>query len=161
MKLSRKYIKPAIFVLIALLIIIYLNKKNSNFNGSNIQGTDSNSNGVRDDVEEIIVNESKKSKKLKAALIQLAIAVQKAIETPLAALEINKDVDKAMDCLSYIFPDFDEYDRLSSIIEAETTNNAARAEAYLQYNLNLSGFTFYSGTADKNSCNFDVDSLEN
>ena len=120
-----------------------------------IKGTDSNSNGVRDDVEEMISKNYSKTEVMKLAAMQDARALQKAIENPENAMEISVLVSKAVDCAGSLSDKGVSFD-MGRAIEAETTNNAERAEAYLRFNLNLSGHVFSPSYDSAMACDFDV-----
>jgi hypothetical protein len=116
--------------------------------GTTIAGTDSNTNGIRDDIEVYIdLNYSIASQH--AAAMQSAKAMQEAllVDTTniVAVKEVNRKISRADHC---IYTKFDGSNnskqpaQVSQEIESITTNTKARLLAYLAFSKALDGMSW-------------------
>jgi hypothetical protein len=111
-----------------------------------LQGIDVNQNGVRDDVERYIAYTypEPSDAATRAALAQYAIPLQQALmdtadETK--ALEHEKDIDRATECLRYLHGSMPARGIRRSI-SLVLLNTSERSRAYLDYNAQLGGHVF-------------------
>jgi hypothetical protein len=109
---------------------------------SDIAGPDSNSNGVRDDIENWI-NAQKLSDSQKKALMQDARATQRTLLVDLndkAALQrAGEGLASSSNCGLIQFSPYATFSKLAGQIEAMTANTRQRAERYMKYNAARSG----------------------
>lgn len=155
-----KITKAAFLILfVALLIIGTLYRRLTPVKPAAL-GIDANTNGVWDDVDVAIATKMPESKKKRAALTQMARALQRGIENPDQAYSIADDADRALVCLDYVGWEYIEGD-ISDQVESELTNTPARAEAYLRFNLNLSGTVSPINDYKPGDCDFSVEEMEN
>ena len=144
-------------------------KPDETLNNSTILGVDSNSNGVRDDVEIFIVKQYKNEHKIVTEIgFQLARAYQKILDNPLDTEANDVALTDAMDCNKYFkrsaktFGDPVLIDRyIDEDFENLQLNRKSRVKAYWEFDAQLSGGVYESTTYDKlkEKCNFDVASL--
>jgi hypothetical protein len=113
--------------------------------GASLGGMDVNRNGVRDDIDRYIESKYVLPQERKAAM-QLARSLQQMLlanTSDAAALRATTEAGgKAIDCIFDTFSQEDGYQqgsRLSSALEALTTNTKARLQAYLAFNRAVSG----------------------
>jgi len=131
-------------------------------NNKTLAGIDSNSNGVRDDVERLIYD--KYDDKVQAAFMMYGAKVlQRAIEQPISeAKVIQKDFSKKTSCFLYLrnINNNIKEEGIESIsfLENKTVNTKERVRKYLDYNIALSGGVYGSKFEDevKASCSLGV-----
>lgn len=128
---------------------------------SALNGVDTNNNGIRDDVEIYIAANFGESQKKREGLNQLAISVQQGLvaTTVQQSMLAANNFTRSMECLSYINPDDESW----KSVQAIAVNTQARVEAWMQYQMRISGKIFPSRSIRewKSSCNFNPDSLSN
>jgi len=141
-------------------------------NNSTLLGIDSNDNGVRDDVERLIVQKYKDKHVIVREIgLQGAKAYQQIIDNPLDTEANHKALHDAMDC-SHYFKFTAKYAKLGDPVLIDhyvsTTyknlqlNTKSRLKAYIEYDKQLSGGVFTStklGLEERKNCSFDVESL--
>lgn len=121
-------------------------------NNSTLLGIDSNSNGVRDDIERWIYETYKDKHPIHIDIaMQAARAYKKVLETPEKAKEIHNDVVAAGDCESY-YRLYAKYFNEPLLVKNEITtkyfrekiyfNTNERMDTYIQYDTLLSGDTY-------------------
>lgn len=108
-----------------------------------IQGPDTNGNGVRDDIDNYIA-ERYKTPEQRAAATQYAASIQASLIVDTqdrAATKANSVRDmRAINCLGDLFLEKDmHFARVSSELLSITTNTKARLKAYLKYDKSLDG----------------------
>ena len=128
-----------------------------------LEGIDSDQDGVRDDIQRYITLTYPDSRKMKAALRQSAIALQKIIlESPdVESALYNTELEaRASECIRYIQPD--EGRKIDNMLMAEFLNTLDRSRAYLEFDAKLSGHVFGRKKISeyKTSCTFDPDTME-
>jgi hypothetical protein len=128
-----------------------------------LAGIDSDGDGIRDDIQRYIALTYPDSQKTRAALLQVVIALQKAIlESPdeESALNNTEDMHRASECNWYIHAAHSI--TMSDSLMAEYLNTEERSRAYLEYNSKLAGHVFGSRDFDeyRTSCTFDPDLME-
>jgi len=139
-------------------------------NDSTLLGVDSNSNGVRDDVERYLLDKYKDHHKIVSEIaLQSGRAFQIVLENPENARETTKLMSAAQDCNYYFRDDADYYgDPIlmdSNIMEYKfeelQLNTKERIKAYLEYNHNLSGgvYRLTPSSKAKAKCDFNVTNL--
>ncbi len=139
-------------------------------NNKTLLGIDSNSNGVRDDVERYLLNKYKDHHKIVSEIaLQSGRAFQIVLEHPENARETYKHISNALHCNMYFKDDADYYGDPILINEYITDykfediqlNTRERIEAYLEHNRNLSGSVLRMPTAleSKAQCDFNVTEL--
>ena len=128
-----------------------------------LEGIDSDTDGIRDDIQRSIAMTYPDSQKTRSALRQAAIALQNAIlNSPdeESALRNTEKEARASECIRYIHPDSGR--EIDNMLMAEFLNTPERSRAYLEFDSKLAGHVF--GTKDldeyKTSCNFDPDLME-
>ena len=112
-------------------------------------GTDSNNNGVRDDVEEKIVKKFKRPVE-QALMMQYAKIDQQILKDPVAAAKsdaLDQELFNTEACLGYLMDnhnvDFDrDYGNPINYLDGIVYNNKERIEAYLKYNQGKSGGSY-------------------
>ena len=124
-------------------------------NDATLEGIDSNSNGVRDDVERKIYE--KYPKKLHRALLmnRAKFYQQTMIQSIDNAKEVVKFSIKAINCQIYLGRldkdiDSDDWIKNTKYIKDLTFNTKERIRKYLDYNIALSGGTYGSSPRDWN-----------
>jgi hypothetical protein len=146
-------------------------------NDETLLGIDTNSNGIRDDVEIYIYNRFQgytNSKVEREIAMQWAKRAQQTLISPETAYEDKKYelTDKVLSCQFYYYNkyledvDFQEwlkYIKQHDIFNAEFEdiiyNTKERLEAYFKYNQSMSGHVFEDYKYTKDSCDFDPDPL--
>jgi hypothetical protein len=125
-----------------------------------ILGIDSNGNGVRDDVEEWINATYPNSEKARAALMSSAKFTQQSLDETRDPFVTAKGDELSLFCLWAVL-DRKEALKMSREIEARTVNTPERSEAYLRYNLSLSGHFFAEPNTGLEACDFDLSKMHN
>jgi hypothetical protein len=127
-----------------------LNRDNS------IAGTDTNANGVRDDVEAFITSNYTSSIQ-RAAAMQTARALQHALTvdtTDKSAVKVaDQEISKGINCIYSKFDGTNGSKRPAQVLqelESITTNTKQRLLAYLRFNKALDGTT--SALTDGDTC---------
>lgn len=141
-------------------------------NNATLLGVDSNSNGIRDDVERFIVIKYKDHHKIVTEIgFQGARVYQMIVENPLNTEENYKDLHDAMDCNHYYkftakYANNGDSVLIDHYIDSGyknlQLNTKARVKAYLEYDKQLSGGVYSAtplGEDEKRNCNFDVNAL--
>ena len=131
-------------------------------NNATLGGVDSNSNGVRDDVERNIYA-TYPVRLHRGLLMGGAIVLQEIMLRPVEeAKETQEGITKAINCHLYLMDfdseiDSDEFDWLT-FLENKTVNTKERIRKYLDYNIALSGGSYGSSPVDWNreSCSPEV-----
>lgn len=126
-----------------------------------LAGIDTNSNGIRDDVEIYIATHFNSSERLAKALGDFAAAGQRAMTAT------NRDQSfhaatmqsEAMECIEYVMPGSDAWKSVESAI----VNTPARFNAWMAHAARLSGGVIPGRPMRewKTSCSFDPDTLRN
>lgn len=121
-----------------------------------VEGIDSNSNEVRDDVDRWIAFNYPDSEKTRTALMQEAVAFQKAAivgknHDSLRALDVDKWNGNSIACLNYVVG-VDNMAAFSDRLLAETLNTSARIHAYDDYLALLPTFLTYDPPFGKAAC---------
>lgn len=125
-------------------------------------GTDSNANGVWDDLDDFINMSYASSEKIRRGLEELAKALQFAIDNPASSsgpadAEAIRD---AIDCLFYINGEAGGVSAKELLAVILATQE--RTDAFLQFDDQFRGSTLLGNTGDlKLACNFDPDILPN
>lgn len=125
---------------------------------ASLAGIDSDGDGIRDDIQRYIFLTYPDSRKIRAALRQAAVALQKIIlgspdvETALYITELEA---RASECIRYIRPE--DGREIDNMLLAEFLNTIDRSRAYLAYDSQLSGHVFGVRNIDeyRSSCSFD------
>jgi len=113
-----------------------------------LKGTDENSNGIRDDIDQLIEQKFSDTPELKRAAEQEARALQRFMEakTKEEALKFAEQIGRATSCtfkiLSHPVRDYEIRQALSKEIEAWTTNTRERLIKYLESSKLISGAYF-------------------
>ena len=123
-------------------------------------GIDSDSDGVRDDIQRYIYFTYPDEEKVRLALTQIAMEYQGLLSQandPDAAFNHATRMSRHGECLDYIQGEA-AADTLAAI-KAEILNTKERSLAFINYNNNLAGEIILGAPLQnwKNSCNFDVD----
>ncbi len=131
-------------------------------NNATLLGIDSNSNGVRDDVERKILTNYTKPIHAELMLAD-ARAHQEMLNDPVgSAIASQQKIQRTGDCNMYLMDKGLGVD-LGSVefIEKSMYNTKARVKAYLDYNIALSGGVYGRGPADwtEKACDFNVKAL--
>jgi len=141
-------------------------------NNSTLLGVDSNSNGVRDDVERWIYNKYKDKHPIHIDVaMQAARGYKLVLEHPERAKEIHDEVRKARHCQLYYQYNAKYFNEPLLIEETFSTkhlrkkiyfNTAERKSAYEQYDALLSGdsYTLPKFQERKKACDFDTSKYE-
>jgi hypothetical protein len=134
-----------------------------------LAGIDSDNDGVRDDVQRWIVMSYPNSEKTRAALQQMAKAMQNILLNAtdvVNARAYSLEEDKASDCISYVRKQVlgarssDAYN-VKREMDAIYLNTYLRTKVYLQYDAHLSGMFFAVPIDKSTSCNFNVALMPN
>jgi len=138
-------------------------------NDSTLLGIDSNSNGVRDDIERYIINKYNDEKIAVEIGFQYARAYNAVIENSVNALETMKVLDAAIDCDGYFSVHAERFgdplimqERVDSKkFESLILNTKERIKGYLEHDRALSGGVYTSLPAKerKNQCTFDAEQM--
>ena len=125
-------------------------------------GIDSDSDGVRDDIQRYIYFAYPDEEKVRVALTQVALEYQGLLSQsndPDAAFNHATRMSRHGECLDYIQGEA-AADTLAAL-RAEILNTKERSLAYINYNNNLAGEIILGAPVQdwKNSCNFDVDAI--
>jgi hypothetical protein len=125
-------------------------------------GIDSDSDGVRDDIQRYIYFAYPDEEKVRVALTQVAIEYQGLLAQSNdhdAAFNHATKMARHGECLDYIQGEA-AADTLAAL-KAEFLNTKERSLAYLNYNNQLAGEIILGAPLQswKNSCNFDVDAI--
>ena len=130
-----------------------------------VTGIDSDGDGVRDDLQRYIAQTFPSSARARAALRQMAKALQALVLVPAgdknAALNAGDRIARAADCLVYAMPQ--GAGDASDGLEAQLTNTDARLQAYFAANALCNGGLFSgSPNASKGAtCEVDLAQLPN
>ncbi len=121
-------------------------------NNSTLIGIDTNNNGIRDDVERMIIKDYPK-KLHTELLLDGAKEFQKIMEQSLGnALDLQKNISKVINCRTYLADidiDIASYNfNMIKYLENITFNTNDRAKKYLDYNIELSGGVYGSKSSD-------------
>jgi len=127
-------------------------------------GIDSDSDGVRDDVQRYIALTYPESEKIRAALTQYAITMQDALldaDDKEKSVRVAQNGTKSQACLWYVFGSVRLYGDARDDIMVKLLNTDERNYAYFAYNDQLGGEVFPGIPYDERSsaCEFEVDSL--
>jgi len=123
-------------------------------------GIDSDSDGVRDDIQRYIYFAYPDNEKVRVALTQIAIEYQGLLSQasdPDAAFNHATRMARHGECLFYIQGEISSDTRAA--LKAEFLNTRERSIAYIKYSNSLGGEMIFGAPVQdwKNSCNFDVD----
>lgn len=128
-----------------------------------IAGIDTDGDGVRDDIERYIALTYPESARTRAALTQIAVALQVALlasnnrDASLAAASARLN---AIDCLLFIHGTQTGRARFNEL-RAQILNTEDRTRAYITADNQLGGQVFEAGIDTKSLCNFDPDKMPN
>jgi hypothetical protein len=149
----------------------------SKTNDKTLLGIDSNSNGIRDDVEIYIYNRFQgytNSKVEREIAKQWARRAQQTLISPETAYEDGKRkfTERVIDCEYYYydvylknmnFQEYLKYTQKHDVFNAEfkdiVFNTKDRLKAYFKYNKSMSGHVFEGRKRTKEACDFDPDPL--
>lgn len=125
-------------------------------------GLDSDSDGVRDDIQRYIYYAHPNDEKIRVALTQIAIEYQGLLSQasdPDAAFTHATRLARHGECLFYIQGETSSDTRAA--LKAEFLNTRERSLAYINYSNTLGGEIILGAPVQdwKNSCNFDVDAI--
>lgn len=125
-------------------------------------GVDSDSDGVRDDIQRYIYCAYPDDEKVRVALTQIAIEYQGLLSQandPDAAFNHATRMARHGECVDYIQGEAAS-DTLAAL-KAEILNTKERSLAYINYSNSLGGEMIFGAPLQewKNSCNFDVDAI--
>ncbi|MDR4498499.1 MAG: hypothetical protein MRK02_11360 [Candidatus Scalindua sp.] len=125
-------------------------------------GTDSDGDGVRDDIQRYIYFTYPDDEKLRLALTHYAIEFQGVLADAHdreASYNHATNMSRHNECLFYL-KDEESFD-ISDALLAEILNTRERSIAYITYSDNLGGKTFKGAPMKewKDSCSFDVDAI--
>jgi hypothetical protein len=125
-------------------------------------GIDSDSDGVRDDIQRYIYFNYPENKTVRMALTQIAIEYQTLFSqagVPDAAFNIANRMARHGECLFYILDEasLDAH----AALKAEILNTKERSIAYINYSDSLGGEIIMGAPVKKwhKSCNFDIDAI--
>jgi hypothetical protein len=118
-----------------------------------LEGIDTNSNGIRDDVERKIIKRYKHNKLATALLLSGAKQYQAVLEQPLSnAQEIRKEISRYINCRVYLARFNSEIDSdnflVTRILKDMVYTTRDRTERFLEYNYALSGDSYGSGVKE-------------
>lgn len=125
-----------------------------------IAGIDSDHDGVRDDLQRWIAIRFKDSEKKRAALRQLAMAIQQELlsaDNPTQSIQDIARSLKATDCVSGVFGASNAGYRAVRELQAQTFNTADRSRAAIKVGSNFDGHESESMPLDQatSACAFD------
>lgn len=125
-------------------------------------GVDSDSDGVRDDIQRYIYFAYPDNEKVRVALTQIAIEYQGLLaqaSDPDSAFNHATRMARHGECVDYIQGETAS-DTLAAL-KAEILNTKERSLAYVNYSNSLGGKMIFGAPLQdwKNSCNFDVDAI--
>lgn len=134
---------------------------------SNVQGVDTNTNGIRDDVELAIFKEYPDSAKTRAVLLQYALALQMEVMQPIVnegtVVAVAQDGDRALNCIWSISSREDrnkfreETTRNEDFVKLRQLNTEQRKKAQHDfYQGNLASYT-----SPNEGCDLDLAALPN
>tara|TARA_B100002051_G_scaffold276205_1_gene323176 strand:+ start:1775 stop:2764 length:990 start_codon:yes stop_codon:yes gene_type:complete len=112
--------------------------------GSTLIGTDSDHDGVRDDIEKWIEQEFPDDTEVQNGLRQFAQATQQALvdaESEELSLQNHDEIDRARNCLYALMGLDDSYTNITKLL-AEILNTRERSLAYIKYDEQLAGKFF-------------------
>jgi hypothetical protein len=127
-----------------------------------IAGTDSDNDGVRDDVQRYIVLTYPSSETTRVGLTQAAQALQSALidaDNKAAAVTDAHTVYNAIECLSYTLASHARHTFM--LLLQQQVNTDTRTRAYLQYSDQLGGSSFPLSADMRRSCGVDPGTLRN
>lgn len=127
-----------------------------------VLGIDTDSDGVRDDIQRYIYHAYPENEKMRVALSQMAKEYQGMLSQPNnhdAAFEHATMMARHGECLFYI--QGEESLDTRSALKAELLNTSERSRAYITYSNTLGGEIILGSPVEnwKNSCNFNVDEI--
>jgi hypothetical protein len=125
-----------------------------------LEGIDSDSDGVRDDIQRYIALTYSDSEKTQAALTQYAKVTQAALlnaDDKNESIVHVREVQRALECL-YSFRSNDAWTTHGEL-QAQILNTDERSRAWISANGHVSGEVFTISDNLKSSCDFDPDSL--
>jgi hypothetical protein len=128
-----------------------------------LEGIDSDGDGLRDDVQRFIALSQPSSVRIRAALTQEAVALQRALldsASETESAEHARAIDHAIECQFFVVPG-DGAAGLAAELESEVVNTEARLAAYLAFQAHLTGKVFPAPPHRLRhvSCAFDPDVL--
>lgn len=130
-----------------------------------VEGIDSDSDGVRDDVQRYIALTYPSSETVRAALSQIAVALQDQLTSDSSndAVTAAGETMRATECLFAVTPGGSESERLGTAqrLQAVVMNSQIRLDAYRLFDQQLWGEVIESVGPDQGqaSCVFNPDSL--
>lgn len=152
--------KWVVFIFISTILLGALILFFNPFGGGDVKYTNPDQVQNRPEVKEQLLRKFSNSKKLQMASLEYARQFQVAISFPELARETYTKLDKAGECFAALYGD--KYYIPSRDIEAIVVNTYKRANAYLKFNVNLSGYMYVVPIAHSiKDCHFDPNSLEN
>gem|GEM_PF-2519784 len=111
-------------------------------------------------IQPIIESKFGQHEDLKKAALQLAQAIQKAIDYPQDAVLNDPDFGRALDCFSMIHEragiDFEKGTAAKQEIRDLVVSNSEKQRRYIRYNSNLSGQVLDTNFDDPTTCNFQI-----
>lgn len=120
---------------------------------STLYGVDSDSNGIRDDIDLFIKNENLTPVQVKA-LNQMAASLQEQVSVDIddgnAITIAAENGTRALNCVVKTFQDFSLTKKYSKTLQAYTANTYERTQNYLRYNHKLDGTV--SSLPTENTC---------
>jgi len=126
-----------------------------------LEGVDSNTNGIRDDLEIYIDVNFGTSQKKREALNQLAQSLQQGIiaTTEQESMNAANSFSRSMECLEYIDSENQEW----KSVQSKAVDTPERLDAWLSHETRISGKVFPIRPLSewKTSCSFDIDALDN
>ncbi len=128
-----------------------------------LEGIDSDGDGVRDDIQRYIALTYPDSERTRAALAQIAKALQRALidanDESKSVMHSDENAAGAA-CLKAMVGNFMEARRMDQALTAKVLNTRERTLAHIRYNDQLGGHVF--GLIEGQShCDFNPDKLEN
>ncbi|MFH1155662.1 MAG: NEW3 domain-containing protein [Pseudomonadota bacterium] len=126
-------------------------------------GIDSDTDGVRDDIQRYIYFSYTDEEAVRLALTQVAMEYQGLLakaDDAEAAMEHANRMSRHGECLHYLKGR--ESGDIIAALKAEILNTKERSLAYIQYNKKLGGYVFRGKPLKewRNSCCFDIDAVE-
>lgn len=150
--------KKMIFLSLMSLFLVACGGSGSNTGGNNqnseLAGTDSNNNGVRDDIDTIITGFSALTIEQQSATTKFAKLLQTSITSDNSNTDTARNnliaMQKMQECMALRIPN-SEYEQYAQEIEAQTLNSEARIVAYINFEKSLNGQIIDVGFSD-NPC---------